>query len=107
LGEDDSIGADWVRRRQAARDKGDKRMTDMEKTLQNIKRMGTAKIAGLTCNKHAEEIILRIDLQVPVAQAESALEALGLEPTKQLLDSLETALQGLKKRVGKGYSGQA
>lgn len=82
-------------------------MTDMEKTLQNIKRMGTAKIAGLTCNKHAEEIILRIDLQVPVAQAESALEALGLEPTKQLLDSLETALQGLKKRVGKGYSGQA
>jgi len=64
-----------------------------------IKKLGTAKIAGLVCNKKAP-MTLRIDIEIPKESMQDVLDALGLEATPELVDSLEVALKELKKPRG-------
>lgn len=72
-------------------------MEDLKGKLERIPKVGTAKIAGFVCNKKAP-VILRLDLEIPIEEFEGALDVLGLEPTEELVESLETALRGLKKK---------
>lgn len=72
-------------------------MADIRKTLKEIPKLGNAKIAGLVCNKKAP-MILRLDIEIPAEEFEDAIEALGLEPTNEVINSLEKALNALKKQ---------
>lgn len=71
---------------------------DPERTLATLKSLGTAKIAGLVCNKKAA-MTLRLDVEVAKENMQGALDALGLEPTAELLESLEIALRELRKQA--------
>ena len=71
-------------------------MPEEKDALKKIAKLGTAKIAGLVCNKRSP-MVLRIDLELPADNVVSAIEELGLEPTDEILKSLEVALQGLKQ----------
>jgi len=72
-------------------------MADIRKSLKEIPKLGNAKIAGLVCNKKAP-MILRLDIEIPAEDFEDAIEALGLEPTNEVINSLEAALNALKKQ---------
>ncbi len=74
-------------------------MDELLGKLANIPKVGTAKIAGFVCNKKAP-VVLRLDLEIPAEKLENALAVLNLEPSKELIDSLEVALRGLKKTKG-------
>lgn len=73
--------------------------SNVEKTLAALRELGTAKIAGLVCNKKAA-MTLRIDIEIPKERMQGALDTLGLEATPELLESLEVAIQGLKRHSG-------
>ena len=60
-----------------------------------LNRLGTAKLAGLTCNKRAP-LVARLDVEIPVEHLQETIEALGLEPTDALLQELTAALDVLK-----------
>lgn len=65
--------------------------------LQGLKKLGNAKIAGLVCNKKAP-MTLRVEFEVPHDQIEDILDALDLEATDQLRDSLESTLKAFNKK---------
>lgn len=65
--------------------------------LQGLKKLGNAKIAGLVCNKKAP-MTLRVEFEVPQDQIEDILEALDLEATDQLRDSLESTLKAFNTK---------
>jgi hypothetical protein len=60
-----------------------------------LKKFGTAKIAGMTCNKNAPAV-LRIDLHVAQDQLQSILKELNLEYTPELAASLNALATKLK-----------
>ncbi len=71
-------------------------MQNLKEELKGIKKLGNAKIAGLTCNKNSPATI-RIDLEVEQDKISDVLAALDLEATDKLRASLEAMLGGLKK----------
>jgi len=66
-----------------------------DKRLEVLSRLGTAKIAGLTCNKNAP-MTVRLDVQIPVENLQEAITVLGLEATDLLMNELTAALTALK-----------
>ena len=71
-------------------------MDDVINRIQRVARLGSAKIAGLVCNKNSPTT-LRIELEVPHDQLESVIAALNLEGTDRLNTALEGISSGLRK----------
>lgn len=73
---------------------------DLEKLkseLQGLKKLGNAKIAGLVCNKKAP-MTIRVEFEVPYDQVEDIVDALDLEATDQLRESLDAAVKAFNKK---------
>ncbi|NDY43267.1 hypothetical protein G3N55_10490 [Dissulfurirhabdus thermomarina] len=74
---------------------------NLKDELKVLKRLGTAKVAGLVCNKKAP-VTLRIEVEVPQDQVADVVAALDLEPTDRLRSALEAILRGFKKAEHRG-----
>jgi hypothetical protein len=71
-------------------------MDDVISRINQAAKLGSAKVAGLVCNKNSPTT-LRIELEVPHDQLESVLAALNIEGTDRLTTALEGVTSGLRK----------
>jgi hypothetical protein len=69
-------------------------MKETKLDIGQITQFGSAKIAGLSCNKKSATT-LRIDVEVPAEDIRSVIDALGLE----LTDDLKAALNPIADLV--------
>lgn len=73
-------------------------MADVENALSSIKNLGKAKMTGFVCKPEAS-ITLNFEVEVPVEKMSQIFDALSVEPTPELVESLETTLQVVKNPI--------
>lgn len=71
-------------------------MADIEKALSSITKLGKAKITGFACKQKAP-ITLSLEIEVPIEKMGSLFASLDLQPIPELIETLETTLQVVKK----------